>query len=734
MVIIFTSFLVSLTAAWPSQSNQPLCTAQVDAPTSLATKNKLSPESIHITADNAELHTDGRFLLKGNANIMHNNRQINANNIQFNQIDNKIYLQDNVSYLDDLIYISADMANIQADKRIGQLKDARYIIKESHIFGESSAIFMKKDMETYLENASYSTCSTKKKIWNISADKIRLYHDQGIGNARNVVLKIKDIPVLYSPFLSFPINKNRKTGFLAPRFGNSERNGFTLQTPFYWNIAPSMDATIAPRIFSDNGLMLLGQLRNISSNSSNKIDLEYLFNDRKDGSDDRYFLSLNHQNKFAEHGSLSVNYNKTSDNQYFEDFGMSLETTGIQFLEQRLDILYSKDWWNISGELQKYQSVEPDTANINNYKRLPRVVFNAYPISGANQLNYSLYSEFNHFDHSSNDNINGTRLNIEPSISYPYRNTFTSLTPKLELHYTQYKIDSTTTQNSDPNLFLPLISLDGRFFFERDISIQGRSFLQTLEPRFFYLYVPEKKQDNLPVFDTNIYDFSFASLFRENRFNGGDRIGDTNQLTLALTSRFIKHNSGRELAHLNLGQIYYLADRKIRLPNMHTNNEHTSPFIAELKTRLSDHWRFASILQWNINDSNTEKSLINIQYSPSINKVFDAGYRVRKIIGDQNINAADIEQGYFSFLWPLNRNLKIAGNWQYAIPQSRSLEIFGGVKYSSCCWSIQAAIRKFMTGTRGVSDTSILISLELKGLSNIGNSNIDSFRTRSPLY
>lgn len=720
-------------------TNWPLCTEPLNIPIRPMVEDELSPGDVHATADNADLDAEGLSILKGDVEITRDDQQVRADYVQFEQTNNTTDLEGNIQYWDQLIYLEADKAHIEFNTDIGQFENSRYIIKDNRGRGQSTELEMEMGTKTKLKNADYSTCDPANKFWALSASTIKLDHIEDRGKARNVVLKIKNVPVFYSPYLSFPLSDKRKTGFLTPGMGSSNRNGFEARTPFYWNIAPHMDATLTPRLLTDSGVMLIGEFRHISDRSESKIVAEYLPSDNKFDDKNRNLLGLKHKRKFADNGNFFLNYNRVSDKEYFEYFGTSLGVTSTRFLEQLANISYRGNWWNARARLQNYQAVDSTIPAINRpYKRLPQINFNAYTPGGSNKFRYTLNSEFTYFDRgddefSSIDNVIGSRLDLLSSISYPFKTASSFLTPKLGLRFTQYDLSNTNIFKSNPNRLLPILSVDSGIFFERNFSLFGKKSLQTLEPRLFYLYVPEENQDDLPVFSTGLYDFSFNSLFREDRFSGNDRIGDANQFTFALTSRLIDHNTGKERGHLSLGQIYYLDDRDVTLPGGIRVNDSSSPIVAELGLALFKHWKFRGDLQWDPNSNETEKLLTQVQYKPSENKVVNFSYRVRNTTSNR-LSLIDIEQSDISFHWPLNQNWSMIGRWNYAIPENRSLEIFGGVEYDSCCWGFRVVARRFLTSIDGAFDTGLFLQLELKGLSGIGRQTVDFLQQRIPGY
>ena len=720
------------------ESNWPLCTDSLNIPARPVVEADLAPGDVHIAADDADLDAEGVSILEGNVEITRDDQQVRADYVQFNQLDNTADLEGNIQYWDESIYLEADKAHIEFNTDTGQFENTKYTIKDNRGRGKSADLEMKIGIESNLKDADYSTCDPANKFWALSAGEIHLDHVEEWGSAKNVVLKIKGVPVFYSPYMSFPLSKKRKTGFLTPGLGSSNRNGVEARTPFYWNIAPQMDATLTPRLLTDSGVMLMGEFRHMSKNSESEIRAEYLPSDNQFDDKDRNLLGVKHQHKFAGRGRFSLDYNRVSDKEYFEDFGSSLEITSTRFLRQRGDISYGGSWWNARARLENYQTVDRTIAAVDRpYKRLPQINFNAHSPGGNNKFRYTLRSEFTYFDRgdddaNSVDNVIGSRLDLLPSISYPYRTASTFLTPKLGLRYTQYDLHSTSSFKSSPSRLLPILSVDSGVFLERDFSLFGKPSLQTLEPRLFYLYIPEENQDDLPVFDTGLYNFSFDSLFREDRFSGKDRVGDANQFTLAVTSRLIDHDTGKEKGYLSLGQIYYLHDRDVTLPGVEKRDENSSPIVAELGVALLKHWKFRGNLQWDPHNNKTEKLLAQVQYKPASNKVVNLSYRVRR--PSTNLRGIDVEQSDISFHWPLKKNWSMIGRWNYAIPENRSLEIFGGVEYDSCCWGFRAVARRFLNDINGNFDTGIFLQLELKGLSGIGRKTVDFLKQKIPGY
>lgn len=725
-------------------NNWPLCPAPLPIPARPIVEADLAPGDIHISADEADLEEGGISILHGNAEITRDRQQVSADVITYNQTAETADLAGNIEYWDDALYFSSEIASLDFGTNTGQFDNARYVLKDNRARGEARSIRHEYPTRSEFSVVDYTTCDPEDNFWKFSASEINLNHEKNRGDARNVVLRIKDVPVLYTPYISFPLSKERKTGFLFPSFGSTNRNGYEVQTPFYWNIAPEMDATLTPRVLTDSGLMLMGEYRYLLERGRGEFKGEYLPSDSEFGDQDRSLIGITHSQQFADTGNLFLTYNRVSDKQYFEDFGTSIALTSTQFLERRADAYYSGSWWNAFARVQDYQTVDSSIpVEFRPYKRLPQINFNAYSPYVNRRPYFHLSSQFSYFDRGDNDifldDINGARVDLFPSVSLPMYTASTFLIPKAGFRFTQYNLQDTGTLfKSNPSRALPMLSLDSGAFFERDTNIFSTPFVQTLEPRLFYLYIPFEDQTDLPVFDTAIYDFSFDSLFREDRFAGVDRMGDANQVTLAVTSRLINQSTGREAGYVSLGQIYYLRDREVTLPLGMDRDEDSSPLVAEIGTSIIDNWRLRSTLQWDPNNNQTEKLTAYAQYKPAHNKIVNLGYRMRKTSNNLSssgvFRGTDIEQTDFSFMWPLTHQWNIIGRWNYALPEARTIDAFGGIEYESCCWAFRAVARRFLTDVTGDYNTGIFFQIELKGLAGVGQKTEDFLRENIPGY
>jgi len=738
--------------AWPQFApgndwNWLQCTTPLDIPARPVVDQKLAPGESYFTAEQATMVEKGPTHLEGKVEMTKGDQQVRADVVDYDQATDIADLRGDVNYWDGKIYMHGDTAHIEREKDESTFTNVDYRIISNRGRGKARELYMVTNKLTVARSAEFTSCdpggfwNLDNNVWKLYASRLTLNHETNRGMAKHVILKFKNIPVFYTPYLTFPLNNDRKSGFLAPGFGNSNRNGVELRTPYYWNIAPNMDATLTPRLITDSGLMLTGEYRYLFPWGTGYINAEYLPGDGRYNDKDRSLISLEHRQTFARRGSLYVLFNNVSDKDYLEDFGGSQSVTSTSYLERRADLTYAGNGWNIFGRVQDFQLADKSVI-VAPYRRLPQIFLNAQSPRLNRALSYNLQSEVAYFDNNDQNIVKGLRFDATPSVTYPIETQATFFTPKAGLRYTLYDlVDQNTTTSTTPDRILPFFSLDTGVYLERDLSLFKQTYVQTLEPRLYYLYVPQDNQSSLPVFDSGLNDFNYYSMFYENRYSGADRFGDANQTTLAVTSRLIDPQ-GRELGHVSVGQVVYLRNRNVTLPGQVIQDDTLSPLAAEFQLNLSHGLSLYGDLQWDPNNSTTRKLAIQAQYRPSSQKVINIAYRVRRTDTAAVINnLIDIEQTDVSFHWPLKGQLSIIGRWAYALQENKSLDMFGGLEYDSCCWSLRLVGRRFLsgfnTGTGSINDefqTGVFIQVELKGLAGMGRKTVDFLSQSIPGY
>ncbi len=560
-----------------------------------------------------------------------------------------------------------------------------------------SADFEGTDYEL-LRNASLTTCVEGNNDVRLEAEEIELDHSTGTGTAKNMTVRFKGVPVFYFPRASFPINDERKTGYLFPEFGYENKDGLILGLPYYINIAPDRDATIVPRILGKRGAQLYGEYRYLSPEFNGDIQAEVLPSDDVYG-EDRYAFGLNHDHALTGRWDMRVGYHTISDSHYTQDFSSSIGAVSSGYLLQDAKLNYRGEHVTFSTRLAAYEPSNSLTdVDVNEpHKRLPEISFGLreQPL-GA--LRFGLESDYVHFSHD--DLSDGNRLRFKPYISLPIERMYGHLTPRVSSQTIRYSLNRSSDDKGEdsPSVTVPITSIDGGLFFERMVHINRHSYLQTLEPRLFYVQIPEKqKQRHFPNFDTSeSHMTSFSHYFRENRFFGGDRVGDTEQVTVGLTSRVLNGETGEQHASLSLGQVFYFEDREIGLRDgsgPETGDQ--SDILAELDIRVTADWSLRGFSRYDLEEKDFGYVQVSADYHQSPQRNASVSYS--RILDTS-------EQLKFDFQTPLGTSWQLDASAAYSLEDSKTRSSFLGVTYDGCCWAASMGIKHYLDGNGQFKD------------------------------
>lgn len=584
--------------------------------------------------------------------------------------------------------------------------------------GTADRLEFLSDNRIRLINTTYSTCTADPPDWYAKVGELNLDYDREVGEARDAKIVFKDATLISVPWLDFSINNKRKSGLLAPTFGSSTKTGTEITQPIYWDIAPNMDATLSPRFMSKRGLQWNLEYRYLEQNYFGLIRGEWLPDDivlhkRRSG------FSLEHDQKFGEGFSASLNLNTVSDSTYFTDLSSRIAMTSLGNLLRQGKLNYNGGWWKATANVQRYQTLEdPSLPPLEKpYDRLPQLTLNANQ-PDVNGAALSFNAEYVDFSHPTK--VIGRRLSLYPQVSLPWQMPAYYVTPKVGYHLTRYDLS-----RQDPGVpesihrGMPIFSLDSGVVFERDFSWEGRAMTQTLEPRLFYLKVPRRQQDQIPNFDSNAYDLNFATIFSENVFSGGDRVADANHLTAALVSRLIDPQTGKEYLRGMVGQRYYFSDQEVTLPGFPGRPGGAADFLAALSGQVVKNTYVDAGWQYNPRDKHTERYVLGGRWQPDFAKVVNASYRY--IRDSAAVPAAQgVRQLDLSAQWPLGGGWYGVGRYNYSLRDSKLLESVGGLEFDGGCWVLRFVVQRFAT-TTGTSNTSFHAQLELNGFSRIGS-------------
>ena len=579
--------------------------------------------------------------------------------------------------------------------------------------GDAKLILFEGPDNKRLKNTRYTTCEVGVDDWYIKSTEMTINNYTQSAVAKNASVEFKGIPLLYTPYLKFSFSGQRQSGLLAPTIGSTTKSGFEVLVPYYWNISPNKDATLAARYLSKRGLQLQGEFRYLDEHYSGIDSIEYLDSDQQSNTN-RYYANIKHTQSFGNGWSAGYAVEKVSDDQYFSELSTRIVSTSRVNLPQGVNLAYSGNVWQFSGLIQKYQTLDKISYP---YQTLPKLSLSAS--KDWENFTTKLASQYTYFERDRNAAIavTGSRAYIQPSVTTSFLKPYGFITPKLGLNLTSYSlknnnflVNGANVSNNTISRNLPIFSLDSGLYFDREVNIIDNNYTQTIEPRMFYVYIPYRNQDQLPVFDTALADLNFSTLFSENQFTGNDRINNANQLSLAVTTRMIDNDTGDERISATLGERFYFTDQKVVLPGVVANKRHTSDIIGSLTARLSSQWNLDTFLQYSPDSHSLIRSNFLARYHPEPGKLLNFGYRYTDSLQEQ----IDV-----SGQWPLGRGWYGIGRWNYSLREKKNIEALGGLEYDAGCWQTRTVIQRVSTATAD-ANYALFFQLELGGVASIG--------------
>ncbi|MDD5271239.1 MAG: LPS assembly protein LptD [Methylovulum sp.] len=670
----------------------------------------------------------------------------------YDSVSETLDLQGDVYYSDDEVALHSDSATLKLATDQAKLRDTLFVYPMAPLRGHAKAVFRDDKSLSHYQDVTYTSCRPGNQDWAIHASELKLNKIKGKGSAKNAWLEFKGTPIFYSPYLSFPIDNRRLSGFLAPVFGNTQTGGFHLSTPYYWNLAPNYDVILKPKYFSKRGYLLGGDFRYLTEQSRGKILLEYMPNDDV-LTRARYQGSLKNSTQFTPNISANLDLNYVSDKNYFAELGNALSFPNFSFIKSQADINYIREGVALTARAENYQTIDPTlSGNQIPYRRLPQINLNLTHSFNSLPLDTVLESESVYFQH--NSLVNGQRFNFKPSVSLPMQTASAYLTPKLSLQHTDYVLTNQASAGlpKEVSRTVPIMSADTGLYLEREFNVADKTLLHTLEPRLFYLYIPKTDQNQIPLFDTSVYDFWYSNMFRENRFSGSDRIQDANQITTALTSRLVDPVTGLERLKLSIGEIFYFRNREVTLCGDYPSalcaispveTQPTSPLVTEMSSQFNRHVSVDSGIQWDPSSNKIVRGKATIHLTKEPGQVLNLGYlyRLNPLIPNRS---NDITQSDMSFHWPIYNNWSMVGRWQYSWLYNSTQDGFIGLEKENCCWRFRIIGRQYLNSINVINSTDVLsnntvegtttsgifFQVELKGLTGVGEQ-LDDFFVKS---
>ena len=666
---------------------------------------------------------EGESRLKGNVNISQLGRLIQADNAELSKNRDSGKFTGNILVAEPGLVLTGEKADIDLTTKVARLERSEFVSTLLNAHGRANQIERSADNVLTIASGEYSTCEPDNRVWYFSANDLRLDPNTGRGTVKQATLHIQDVPVLYVPYFNFPIDSRRMTGLLVPRFGTTNDGGFDFSQPIYFNLAANYDATLTPRLLSKRGLMAEGEFRYLTpSLGEGALNGALLPSDNLYDDEDRKRATWQHRYR-PSNWQISSNVNYVSDSTYFTDLGTDLVQSNATHQKRSADFSYWGSYWSAVARVQGYQTIDPLLQDIDKpYARLPQLLFNAASAS-TRPLQARVLTEFTHFQRSITDNsgpeINTLRWRAQPELSYAIKNPWGFITPTVGVKQLAYRLEGDS--NNETSINAATFNVDSGLVFERESA----GFLQTLEPRLFYLFSPYHNQEQLPNFDTAATTFSYAQIFRASRFSGGDRIDDANQLSLGLTSRWLDKDDGSERFRASVGEVIYFRDRKVQLNATDPiATASTSGIASEVNAQITRAWSSSADALWTADGKSSQFGL-QLHYLPEDHQqLFNLGYSFRRDVPALNQKA--LRQTSTSFLQPLTVNWRLLGLWQYDLRNKETPDSLLGLTYDACCWQVSLYRRQFLVDADNNSAAdrrrnAFFIEVTLKGLAGLSS-------------
>lgn len=697
------------------------------------TKPTFTEDPIEALAAWVYYNPEGASHLQGNVNISQKGRLILADDAQLSHDQNNGQFTGNILLAEAGTVLTGEKARIDLAGKTAFIEQSEFVSTFLNAHGRAQHIQRDNREVITMASAEFSTCEPDNRVWYFSAQDLQLDPNTGLGTVHNATLHIQNIPVLYVPYFKFPIDNRRMSGLLIPRFGSTNDGGFDFAQPIYWNIAPNYDATFTPRLLSKRGIMAEAEFRYLTPNTGEgQISASWLPSDNAYANQDRKLASWQHHYYKPSHWQMSSNVNYVSDGEYFTDLGTNLTQNNTSHQERSAEFNYWGKYWSGLLRVQGYQTIDETLLDKDKpYTRLPQLYLNA-TIPNPTPINSTLISELTYFQRSINDNsakeVNGVRWRFEPEFSYDYQQPWGFIKPSIGLRQLAYKLENQADTVATINA--ATFNIDSQLVFERDT----KHYTHTIEPRLLYSFSPYYNQHNLPNFDTASTTFSYSQLFRPRRFSGGDRLEDTNQLSVGISSRWLSTSTGQEIIRASLGEIFYFRDRKVQLngtdPIATTN---ASGLASEISTQITPDWSGSLDAQWTETGDISQLGA-QIHYLPNTNtQLLNVGYSFRNEV--LALNQKELRQTNVSFVKPLNENWQILGLWQYDLLNKETPDMLLGMLYEACCWKVALYRREFLSDLNSNKIDSrqrsaFFIEFSLKGLAGLSSGAHDLLSNR----
>ena len=749
---------------WSPDSTNQICRGTYPETTPQPSESQLSANQVsrnqvaagQIKAEaNSLLHVqDHSTSLVGDINIRHGDTQLEADFATIDAATDTYAADGQIKLRQPGLLLTGEQISGNLFSGNAAIDSASFLIHQNRIRGSAQRIEKSAANDLTITDGSFTTCEPDSNTWSVDGKSIELKSSEGYGVARDVTLRIKDLPVAYFPYLRFPIDDRRHSGFLLPSLGHDSDGGTDIALPYYFNLAPDYDATYTLRSLWKRGLMHEGELRNLNAYGETTVAAAYLAND--DEYDDRTQVDINNPDEFDEQDrwlthlnhrgrkgrfSSIVNYTSVSDIDYLHDLG-GFTTTESQF-DQALDTSHSPailrtgslshaaKYWRSRLELRSFQQL--NQLRPEQYELLPRL-----SIIGERQfgiLSTSALIQFTEFDSALDTEPVGGRSVLDAKVSIPFRKPWGFVEPAVRVIHRDYNLDETSIgSRDDARITTTLASIDSGLIFERNFR---EGYIQTLEPRIQYLSVEEEFQADLPSFDSTPITPSYDALFRDIRYTGYDRIGDANRFAIGITSNIYSASSGRSILEASLGQLVHLDDREVNFgntPGVDPTND-SSPVFTRITANFKN-LQISGAYEFDTQSHRSNRGYIGLKYRGPNQAIFNINYAMTDKSVQRNRQLRNEEETDISLSWPISPKWQIIGRWNYGWDRSQTIESLFGVEYNDCCWKARVVFRRNLDEPRVIAltstgqptqllvdrraDSGIYFEFLLKGLGSLG--------------
>lgn len=695
----------------------------------------------------------------GNVDIQQGNQTLTADNVILSQTDDiepirTVTATGNVSYDDPQIILKGPKAWANLNNKNTDVDEGNYQMVGRQGRGQADKMQMRgENRYTILKNGSFTTCLPDNNSWSVAGSEVIIDREEEVAEIWNARFRLGNVPVFYSPYLQLPIGSKRTSGFLLPTGSYSNNNGLEFALPYYWNIAPNFDATITPQFMTHRGVKLNNEFRYLLAPGTGTVAFDWIGHDRaysKDKAENkrddrdsnaRWLFYWANSGVYDQNWRFNADYTKVSDRQYFTDFNSQYGNTTDGYATQKFSAGYAAENWNATLSHKQFQVFVEDP-NRKAYKAEPQLDVNYYK-NNLGVFDFNTYAQAARFTSVGKNQPDATRLHIAPEINLPLSNGWASMNNSIKLMATSYNQDIPNSSRDEKldrkvNRVLPMYKSDAKVVFERNLY-EGSNYIQTLEPRVQYLYIPYKDQDNINNYDSVLLQSDYNGLFRDRIYSGLDRIASANQLTTGVTTR-LYDDALAERFNFSIGQIYYFerpraGNSKLLIDDK--SNTGSLLWASDASWRITDEWGVRGGVQYDRRLGNVTMGNAVTEYRFDADRLVQLNYRFvdrdyiqatfRRDETEQSWGLPAYQKGISQIgtvvSWPLSEQWGFVGSYYYDTKQQQPASQLVGLQYNTCCWAVNLGYERKIIGWQtdkfsSEYDNKWSVNVELRGLNN----------------